>query len=38
MDAAKAGPTVMDLTQTLDIVKLVSKEDKVFYLNRDVAC
>ena len=32
------GPKVADLTNTLDMVKLCSNDDKVFFLNRDVAC
>ena len=40
MDAANAskGPSVGDLTKTLDIVKLISNDEKVFFMNRDVAC
>ena len=40
MDAAKAtrGPQVGDLTQTLEVVKLCSNDEKAFFLNRDVAC
>ena len=26
------------MTNTIDIVKLISKDEKIFYLNRDVAC
>ena len=36
--AAHRGPTVGDLTQTIEIVKLISQDQKIFYLNRDVAC
>ena len=39
--AANRGPQVGDLTQTLDIVKLISNEEdnkKFFFVNRDVAC
>ena len=40
MQAAKAnrGPTVGDLIKTVEFVKLFSTDDKVFYLNCDVAC
>ena len=36
--AAQRGPQVSDLTQTIEIVKLVSQDEKIFYMNRDVAC
>ena len=39
MDAqASRGPKVGDLTQTVDVVKLVSTDEKVYFLNKDVAC
>ena len=39
MDAQEGnGPKVGDLTQTVDVVKLVSSDEKVFFLNYDVAC
>ena len=36
--AASRGPQVSDLTSTIEIIKLVSEDQKIFYLNRDVAC
>ena len=27
-----------DLTSTIDIVKLCSNDEKIFFMNRDVAC
>ena len=38
--APNPGPKVGDLTNTTDIVKLISNDEKpkVFFLNRDVAC
>ena len=35
--AVNSGPKVADLTQTLDVVKIISNDDKVFYLNNQVA-
>ena len=33
----KPGEVVNTLTSTTDIVKLISKDEKLFYMNRDVA-
>ena len=38
MVTAARGPKVSDLTSTIEVVKLCSNDEKVFYLNRDVAC
>ena len=38
MVTAARGPKVSDLTNTIEVVKLCSNDEKVFYLNRDVAC
>ena len=38
VQAARQGPKVSDLTNTIECVKLVSSDGKVFYLNSDVAC
>ena len=32
------GPKVGDLTQTIEVVKLVSTDEKIFFLNKDIAC
>ena len=34
---APRGPQVSDLTATLEVVKLCSNDDKIFYINTDVA-
>ena len=38
VQAARAGPQVSDLTNTIECVKLCSSDNQVFYLNTDVAC
>ena len=35
---ASRGPKVGDLTETIEVVKLVSTDEKVYFMNRDVAC
>ena len=39
MDAqGSRGPQVGDLTRSLDVVKIVSIDEKVFFLSKDIAC